>query len=221
VEANEEATLFTDNAGSVHVKLNGKELPPLGKGREPRQVVLTQAGIDESRSVDFGALNRMRFGRPEGVPSPGLPPSAEELQRVIDDSVRLGAIGSPRVQEALARNAQAARLQIFAERLPTMATLIVRLGNDTLFRHDAAPRERGGKLEEGERASLAQLDETRFVAPGKYRLRVSILLPGRRGASQDFDADFAPRQSRALRITLRKPPAGGPPQSFSFAMTLD
>jgi serine/threonine-protein kinase len=221
VEANEEATLFTDNAGAVHVKLNGKELPPLGEGREPRQVVLTPAGIDESRAVDFGALNRMRFGRPEGIPSPGRPPSAEELQRVIDDSVRLGAIGSPRVQEALARNPQAAKLQIFAERLPSMATLIVRLGNDTLFRHDAAPRERGGKPEEGAGASLAQLDETRFVAPGKYRLRVSILLPGRRGASQDFDADFAPGQSRALRITLQKPPAGGPPQSFSFAMTLD
>jgi hypothetical protein len=64
VEANEAATLFTDNAGAVHVKLNGKHLPPLGKGGEPRQVVLTPVGIDESRSVDFGALNQMRFGRP-------------------------------------------------------------------------------------------------------------------------------------------------------------
>jgi serine/threonine-protein kinase len=221
VEAKEEATLFTDNAGAVRVKLNGKELPPLGEGRTTRQVVLTPAGIDESRPVDRSGTNRMRAGKFQGFPSPGHPPNPEEMRRAITESLSVGSLGSPRVQEALARNPQAAKLQIFAERLPAMATLIVRLGNDTLFRHDAALRERGARAEEDTGPSFAPLDETRYVPSGKHRLRVNILLPGRRAASQDFDADFAPKQSRMLRISLQKPPAGGQPQSFSFVITLD
>jgi serine/threonine protein kinase len=233
LQAQKEAELFTDNPTALSAKLNGREIS-FGDQRQPRQIVLTPQGIDEARSQapwkDFeNKMRELRMRPPvAGVPGApqgfGPPPPGSEADFAAGGTK--GSLGSPGRQRELAQMADSARVLISCTAMPEFVTIMVRVGNELLFRRDGRPPERGsgqGRAQLKEIPTVPLMEE-RFLPSGAKSFHVYLGYGSgsrRVGATQMVSGEFKPGQQRTLRIEVKPAAGSAPDRAHPFTVTLE
>ncbi|HEV8385043.1 MAG TPA: serine/threonine-protein kinase, partial [Candidatus Acidoferrales bacterium] len=97
-KAEQEMKLFTDNAGALQWKMNGKTQPSLGTGHVAASARITPAGAETLWSGDAAAMAR-KFGKtrpPQGPEAPGAAVAngvdASRIRREVGQQVRAGMV---------------------------------------------------------------------------------------------------------------------------------
>jgi hypothetical protein len=183
--------LFTDNAAAIQWSMNGRPQPPLGTGKMPATVRITEAGVETLWSGNPEALSK-RLGKsfgpakwPEGTPPAGKP-TPEELARVKRE-----------VQQQL--KAGLARLRIEARGVPAALDLVVMMDGKQLLRRAAAAAD----------TVKSRAEEERIIPPGHHEFQVHVGRSGVRvGLTQSVSGEFSARQLRVLRILIAHEGAG-------------
>jgi len=209
LQAEKEATLFTDNPAALQVKLNGKKIS-LGDQNRGRQVVITPSGIDEKRSQEPWADFERRM-REYGGRFPGPPASP---QSGFDAGPRgANAMGSPARQRELAQQPDSARVFITCAAVPEFVTIVIQVDNELLLRRDATTsalaRDGSGKVVLRS-LEMTPLAEERALPAGAHQFRVVVAGGGgrRMNAMQEISGEFKAGQRRTLRIELHADAAG-------------
>ncbi|MCL5288293.1 MAG: protein kinase [Acidobacteria bacterium] len=184
--AEKEMKLFTDNPAAIRWSMNGRPQQPLGTGKMPTTVRITEAGVETLWSGSPDELSKRLgkpFGpgkRPEGTPTP------EELARVKRE-----------VQQQL--KAGVARLRIETRGVPAGLELVVMMDGKQLLRRAAAAAD----------AAKSRAEEERVVPPGNHQFQVHVGRSGVRvGLTQSVSGEFSAGQRRVLRIQIAHESAG-------------
>jgi hypothetical protein len=189
--AEKEMKLFTDNASAIQWRMNGKPQPPLGNGKMPASVRITQAGVETLWTGNAEALSK-RLGKsfgpgkwPEGTPPTGKPTPEEiaEFKREAQKQLKAGV----------------ALLRIEARGVPAGLDLVVMMDGKQLLRRAASAAD----------AAKPRAEEERVIPPGRHEFQVHVGRTGVRvGLTQSVSGEFSPGQRRVLRIQIAHESAG-------------
>ncbi len=191
-KATQEMKLFTDNAGALQWKMNGKSQPALGTGHTATGARITEAGPETLWSGDPAAMAK-RFGKsfgpgnlPEGAPGAAGEVDAARIRNEVNQQLRTTM----------------APLKIETLGVPGILEVNVEMDGKPLF-HRAASKETAAGIE-GQRSA-----GERWVLPGKHEFEVHLLRREVRARwTQSVSADFVAGQQRILRIRLLAEGAG-------------
>jgi hypothetical protein len=184
--AEQEMKLFTDNAGALQWKMNGKTQPTLGTGHVAASARITPAGAETLWSGDAAAMAR-KFGKtrpPQGPEAPGAAVAngvdASRIRREVGQQVRAGMVP----------------LRIELRGIPLMLEVFVQIDGKPLL-HRPVANEGPGEPEK------QRVNEERWIVPGKHEFQVRV---GRSdlhtGQMKTVSAEFVPGQQRILRIQI-------------------
>ncbi len=180
-KANNEMKLFTDNAGALQWKLNGKPQPPLGTVRTAASLRITAAGV-ETLWAGNAALAK-RLGKALG------PLKSMEGRTAGPDAARV----PQGLQQEL--KAHLVRLKIETRGIPSNLDLVVYMDGQLLLRRAAAK----GTPEAGQQ----RMEEDRVIPPGGHEFQVRVgRSETRMGLMQSVKGEFAAGQMRVLLIQL-------------------
>ncbi len=186
-KATTEMKLFTDNAGGIQWKLNGKSQPPLASGHTAASVRITEAGAEALWSGNSAAMAK-RLGKNFGLP---------QRPQVAGAAGTAGVPDASRMQRGVAQQLKAGVVRLKIElRIPLILEVDVLMDGQPLL-HRAAAKE-GATESEKPRAN-----EERWVLPGKHDFEVIVLRREMRARwTKSVSGEFAAGQPRILRIQL-------------------
>jgi serine/threonine-protein kinase len=191
VEGKNDIQLMTDNAGALQLKLNGKELSPLGTAGTAVSVRITTNGVETLWSGNPTEMGR-RMAR-GGAGEPGKGDLAGRKPANLLKPEKGAALDSETKQALLGA---LARLRIETRGVPKALELVVMMDGNQLLRRAAATASAA-------EAGVPNADEERFIAPGKHEFQVHLLRREVRARwTKTVSSEFAPGQQHVLRIWM-------------------
>jgi hypothetical protein len=181
-KAENEMKLFTDNAGAIQWKMNGKAQPALGSGRTPASLRITAAGVETLWSGNAAALSK-RLGKALA------PLKSMEGKTAGPDSTSV----SRSVQQE--PKAHLVRLKIETRGIPPNLDLAVLMDGQMLLRRAATPAALG-------EAGVTRMEVHRVIPPGGHEFQVRVGLSARIGVMKTVTGNFTAGQARVLLIQL-------------------
>ncbi|MBI3483777.1 MAG: hypothetical protein HY012_01300 [Acidobacteria bacterium] len=180
--AGKEVKLFTDNAGALQWKMNGKPQPALGTAHTAASVRITAAGVETLWSGNAAALSK-KLGNALG------PMKSKEGKTAASDSASV----SRGWQQEL--KAHLVRLRIEMRGIPPNVDLAVYMDGQMLLRRAATK----GAPEAGPQRA----EEDRVIPPGGHEFQVRVgRSETRMGLMKSVTGEFAAGQMRVLLIHL-------------------
>jgi serine/threonine-protein kinase len=187
-KATQEMKLFTDNAGALQWKMNGKPQPALGAVRTPASLRITAAGVETLWSGNSAALAK-RLGKSFGPPQRPQDANAAGTAGVPDAS---------RIKREVGQQLKAtmSRLRIELRGIPSVVNVNILMDGQPLF-HRAGAKVGAAEMEK------QRADEERWILPGKHDFQVHVSRAEvATGQMHSVSGEFAAGTARILRIQL-------------------